>query len=137
MVENIYSGDLLLAILVTNQSYDDGVHFITPDKLSQQLAYIKHSQGKVIEPHIHNPLPREVLHTQEVLILQKGLLRVDFYDNAENYIKSRTMSSGDVIILVGGGHGFEVLQDVEMIEVKQGPYAGEYDKRRFGPWRGR
>ncbi|HSW61451.1 MAG TPA: hypothetical protein VLJ60_11665, partial [bacterium] len=77
----------------------------------------------------HNP--REVVYTQEVLVMRKGKLRVDFYDNERNYLESRILEAGDVILLASGGHGFEVIEDVEMIEVKQGPYAGENDKTRF------
>jgi mannose-6-phosphate isomerase-like protein (cupin superfamily) len=90
-----------------------------------------HPAGKVIEPHVHNPVPREVQYTQEVLFIKKGILRVDFYDEEQKYLESRTLSRGDVILLATGGHGFEVLEEIEMIEVKQGPYAGDEDKTRF------
>jgi mannose-6-phosphate isomerase-like protein (cupin superfamily) len=107
------------------------VTFFTPDNLSQQLAYISHPPGKLIDPHIHNPVQREVLNTQEVLIIRKGALRVDFYDERQTYLESRRLDAGDVILLAEGGHGFEVIEELEMIEVKQGPYAGEGDKTRF------
>lgn len=58
-------------------------------------------------------------------------MRVDFYDEYEDYLESRDLKAGDIILLVSGGHGFQVLEDVEMVEVKQGPYAGENDKKRF------
>jgi mannose-6-phosphate isomerase-like protein (cupin superfamily) len=76
-------------------------------------------------------VPREVHYTQEVLFIRRGVLRVDFYDDRQNYLESRTLHGGDTILLASGGHGFEVLEEVEMIEVKQGPYAGEHDKIRF------
>ena len=69
--------------------------------------------------------------TQEVLFIKKGILRVDFYDEYEDYLESRDLHAGDIILLVSGGHGFEVLEEVEMFEVKQGPYAGDADKTRF------
>jgi hypothetical protein len=62
---------------------------------------------------------------------RKGRLRVDFYDEDQRYLESRVLGPGDVILLIQGGHGFEVLEEVEMIEVKQGPYVGEQDKTRF------
>jgi mannose-6-phosphate isomerase-like protein (cupin superfamily) len=74
---------------------------------------------------------REVQFTQEVLFIRKGRLRVDFYDTRQHYLRSCVLGAGDVILLIKGGHGFEVLEDVEMIEVKQGPYVGEQDKTRF------
>ena len=92
---------------------------------------MEHPAGKLIAPHVHNPVPREVQYTQEVLLIRKGRLRVDFYDRRQTYLSSRILEGGDVILLIEGGHGFEVLEDVEMIEVKQGPYAGEQDKTRF------
>ncbi len=131
MVEQVVSGELLLAIIVRNSFSKLGVSFFTPDNLSQQLAFISHSPGKLIEPHIHNPVQREVLYTQEVLVIKKGALRVDFYDDRRNFLESRVLAAGDVILLAEGGHGFEVLEELEMIEVKQGPYAGECDKTRF------
>jgi cupin fold WbuC family metalloprotein len=131
MIEHIVSGDKLLAILVRNSFSKPGVTFFTPDNLSQQLAFIGHSPGTLIEPHIHNPVQREVLYTQEVLVIKKGALRVDFYDDNRDLLESRVLTAGDVILLAEGGHGFEVLEELEMIEVKQGPYAGDCDKTRF------
>ena len=66
-----------------------------------------------------------------MLFIRRGRIRVDFYDNNQNYLSSRELSFGDVILLATGGHGFEVLEEIEMIEVKQGPYAGDSDKTRF------
>jgi mannose-6-phosphate isomerase-like protein (cupin superfamily) len=80
---------------------------------------------------MHNLVPRNITYTQEVLIIKRGRLRVDFYDRNRTYLHSRILSAGDIILLASGGHGFEVLDEVEMIEVKQGPYAGDGDKTRF------
>ena len=131
MVENIKHKDRLLALILKNNFNKDGIHFFTPNELSQQLAYMHHPAGKVIDPHVHNPVTREVQYTQEVLFIKNGKLRVDFYDDEKNYLESRLLEKGDVILLATGGHGFEVVEEVEMIEVKQGPYAGDGDKTRF------
>ena len=113
-------------------SYNEpGIKFLTPDEFSQQLAFMKHPAGKVIKAHVHNPVSREVFFTKEVLFIRKGKLRVDFFTNDREYIESRILETGDVILLSEGGHGFEILEETEMIEVKQGPYAGEQDKTRF------
>jgi mannose-6-phosphate isomerase-like protein (cupin superfamily) len=130
-VERIENNGLLLAVILYHQFQEDGIHFFTPSDLSQQLAYMKHPAGKQIEAHVHNPVPREVHYTQEVLVIRRGRLRVDFYDNAQIYLESRILGDGDIILLAEGGHGFEVLDDIEMIEIKQGPYAGDADKTRF------
>jgi mannose-6-phosphate isomerase-like protein (cupin superfamily) len=131
MIEYIKSNDNLLAIVISHNFDKEGIHFFTSDDLSQQLAFMRHPVGKVIEPHVHNPVRREVHYTQEVLFIKRGKLRVDFYDEQQGYIKSRVLEAGDVLLLATGGHGFEVLEEMEMFEVKQGPYAGDSDKTRF------
>ena len=131
MVEWIKYNNQNLAIIVYNSFQVDGIEFFTPNELSQQLAYMHHPAGKIIDPHIHNPVPREVAYTQEVLFIKRGKLRVDFYSDSKEYIESRELKTGDVILLMVGGHGFEVLEEIEMFEVKQGPYAGEADKTKF------
>ena len=131
MIENITYHNQLLALIVSHKFAEPGIHFFTPNELSQQLAYMRHPTGKLIQPHVHNPVLREVQYTQEVLFIRKGRLRVDFYNEQQQYLDSRILEAGDVILLVTGGHGFEVLEEIEMIEVKQGPYVGEQDKTRF------
>lgn len=130
-VEYIRAADRLLAIIIYHDFVKDGIHFFTPDDLSQQLAYMKHRRGKIIDAHVHNPAPREVVYTQEVLLIRSGRVRVDFYDERRSYLESRVLQGGDVILLASGGHGFEMLEDSEMVEVKQGPFAGDGDKTRF------
>lgn len=131
MIDEITDQGILLAIIVSRNFHKKGIHFFTPGELSQQLAYMCHPAGKIIPPHVHNPVLRQVQYTQEVLLIKQGKLRVDFYNDNRQYLESRLLESGDVILLVRGGHGFEVLEEVEMIEVKQGPYVGEQDKTRF------
>ncbi len=130
-VEEIKKKNRLLPMIIRNNYICEGVDFITPNEYSQQVAYMHHPKGKVIDAHVHNLVHRNVVMTQEVLFIKKGILRVDFYDEYEDYLESRNLKTGDIILLVSGGHGFEVLEEVEMVEVKQGPYAGENDKRRF------
>jgi len=132
MLEQIISAENSILALIIRSSFNaPGIHFCTPENFSQQLAVMSHPQGKTIPAHVHNFLSREVAFTQEVLIIKKGKLRVDFYDTARKYFESRILESGDVILLASGGHGFEVLEELEMIEVKQGPYTGDADKTRF------
>jgi len=130
-VEHIQSGSELIAIILSCRYREEGIRFFTPDEFSQQLAFMQHPAGKLIAPHVHNAVSREVQFTQEALFIRKGKLRVDFYDAAQQYLESRILVAGDVILLIQGGHGFEVLEELEMIEVKQGPYAGERDKTCF------
>ena len=130
-MKTIYHEGIMIALIIPANFEKDGLEFFTPNHFSQQLAYIKHPQGKEIEPHVHNLVLREVHFTQEVLIIKSGKVRVDLYTNEKDYLESIVLQSGDIILLASGGHGFEMLEQTEMIEVKQGPYAGDEDKTRF------
>ncbi|MFH7245461.1 MAG: cupin domain-containing protein [Spirulina sp.] len=130
-VQQITHDNELLALILSHRFTEPGIHFFTPNELSQQLAYMKYDVGKTIPAHVHNPVHRDVFYTQEVLFIKKGKLRVDFYSKTQDYLESRVLEAGDVILLITGGHGFEVLEDLEMVEVKQGPYVGDQDKTRF------
>lgn len=131
MIERITHQNQLLALIISHRFNKPGIHFFTPENLSQQVAYMRHPTGKVIQPHVHNSVLRQIIYTQEVILIKKGKLRVDFYNDQQEYLESRILETGDVILLVTGGHGFEVLEEIEMIEVKEGPYMGEQDKTRF------
>lgn len=131
MITQIIHDHQLLALILPRDFHQPGVHFFTPNDFSQQLAHMAHPAGKTITAHVHNPVPRQVHYTLEVLFIKKGKLRVDFYTPQQQYLESRVLQQGDLILLATGGHGFHVLEDLEMIEVKQGPYAGDNDKTRF------
>jgi mannose-6-phosphate isomerase-like protein (cupin superfamily) len=131
MIENIDCNGRTLAVLLRSAFRSDGIEFFTPGDFSQQLGYMNRPEGYVIPPHVHNPVPRKVQYTKEVLFIKSGRVRVDFYNDDQCYLESRILETGDVILLAYGGHGFEMLEPSEMIEVKQGPYAGEHDKTRF------
>lgn len=133
MIQKITNGEKLLSIIVRHDFQKEGIEFFTPDDFSQQLAYMNRPKGYVIPPHVHNAVPREVFFTKEVLVIKSGRVRVDFYSDERVYLESTILEAGDVILLAYGGHGFEMLEESEIIEVKQGPYAGELDKVRFEP----
>jgi hypothetical protein len=130
-VEQVVHEGEMLALIVRDEYSQPGISFFTPNDLSQQLAYMQHPAGTIIQAHYHNPVPRTIHYTQEALFIRRGRLRVDFFDGRQNYLESRELKAGDVILLVKGGHGFEVLEQLEMIEVKQGPYVGDKCKTRF------
>jgi mannose-6-phosphate isomerase-like protein (cupin superfamily) len=131
MVEQVTHDGAVLAIIVRSGFAEPGVHFFTPDTYSQQLAYMHHPAGKAIEAHTHNLIERRVMHTQEVLVIKSGRLRVDFFSPDSEFLESRVLEAGDTILLASGGHGFEALEELEMLEIKQGPYAGDQDKVRL------
>jgi len=130
-IEEVGVDDYVAAIIVRSNFRPDGIQFVTPDDFSQQLGYMTRPSGYQIQPHIHLQVERQATLTQEVLYVRRGRVRVDFYRDDESYVDSREIATGDVILLSRGGHGFEMLEDTEMIEVKQGPYLD--DKRRFTP----
>ncbi|WP_426688992.1 hypothetical protein [Rhodanobacter ginsengiterrae] len=130
-IQRIFHNEQELALIVRRQFRADGIEFFTPGSYSQQLGYMNRPTGYVIEPHVHRPVMREVQYTKEVLVIRSGRLRVDFYSDQQDYLESMILETGDVILLAYGGHGFEMLEPTEIIEVKQGPYAGDQDKTRF------
>ena len=131
MIEEVKYNDQLLALIVRKEFKKNGVEFFTPNDFSQQLGYMNRPKGYVIEPHIHNVIAREVKLTQEVLFIKNGKMKVDFYNDLKEFIKTEILHKGDIILLASGGHGFEMLEDCEFVEVKQGPYSGDKDKERF------
>lgn len=133
MIERIYCREELVAIIIRNNFDKEGIEFVTPGDFSQQMAYMHHREGHQIIPHFHNEVKRTVHYTQETLVIKKGKVKVNFYDNDRMYLKNTVLEEGDVILLAGGGHGFEILEETVMIEIKQGPYAGDADKTRFEP----
>lgn len=133
MLEHINHNDKVLAIIIRANYQKEGIAFFTPDNFSQQLGYMNRPVDYVIPPHVHNVVERKVELTQEVLFVKSGKIRVDFYDDDRIYLVSRIIEKGDVILLANGGHGFKMLEQSEMIEVKQGPFCGEQDKIRFEP----
>lgn len=135
MIEQILNekNEIMAIVIRKTFSLSNSISFITPDDFSQQLGYMSRPRGYVIPPHVHNLIPREVKLTQEVLYIKNGHIRVDFYIDLNNYYKSLDLYTGDVILLASGGHGFEMIDESEIIEIKQGPYCGEFDKIRFNP----
>jgi len=131
VIKKITHKNRIIAIIIESSYRNDGITFFTPDDFSQQLAYMKRPLGYQIAPHIHKEVNRNVQHTQEVLFIKKGKIKVDLYTHEKAYLESTILESGDVILLASGGHGFTMLEESEMIEVKQGPYAGDEDKERF------
>jgi mannose-6-phosphate isomerase-like protein (cupin superfamily) len=133
LFEHLQHEGQTIAMIVRRNYRKDGIEFFTPSTFSQQIGYMNRPAGYVIAPHVHCPVRREVQYTNEVLLIKSGRLRVDFYTADQTYLESTVLEAGDVVLLVHGGHGFEMLTPTEIIEVKQGPYAGDGDKRRFEP----
>ncbi len=130
-IEYITDNTKTLAIILPSTYTKNGVQFFTPGDFSQQLGYMKHTKGDSIQEHVHILHKREIQYTQETLFIRKGRVKINFYKQDNTFLTSRVLITGDVILLASGGHGFEFLEETEMIEVKQGPYCGDKDKLRF------
>lgn len=129
MIEHITVKGDLLAIIVRSEYREQGINFVTDTGLGQQLAHMNYPAGKTVQAHRHNEHLRPIVKTREVLFIRSGKIRVDLYCREHKLAEQRILSSGDVIMLVDGGHGLEVIEPVDMIEVKQGPFYGtELDK---------
>jgi len=130
-LETIVDGLDMIALILRAGFEEPGVHFLTPPDFSQQLAVMLHPAGKKIAAHVHNPVSRQVIRTQEVLVIRKGRVKVKLFNSRREPIRERVLVSGDIILLCGGGHAFEMLEETALVEVKQGPYSGEADKTEF------
>ena len=131
-IEYIKDNDLLMAIIIPSDSESDGINFVTPDEYPLQLGILNFAYQHKIQPHIHSTRKASEQIAQEVLFVKKGKLKINFYNNQKQYLFSRFISKGDFILLASGGHGFEMLEDCQLIEVKQGPFIKD-DKIRFDP----
>jgi hypothetical protein len=130
-LEIIKKGKNILAIIIYDNYHSKKISFFTPENFSQQLAFMFRNKKDVVNAHFHGDVKREIYDTQEVLIIKKGKVKINLYDSSKKYLDSRILKKGDIILLAEGGHGLEMLEDVEMIEIKQGPYFKEKDKIKF------
>ena len=132
MIEKVIYKKKMLALIVRGEYRDKkGITFFTPNESTQQFGYMKHNKKHIIRPHLHKKRLTKIYHTTEVILLMKGILRVDLYSQFKKYLFSKILKEKDIIMLVHGGHGFKVLKNVEMLEIKQGPYNLIKDKIKF------
>ncbi len=137
MIERIIHNNTVIALIIYNGYKQDGIQFLSPNEYSLQLGYMTRQKGYQILPHIHNPVCRNTVGTQEVLFIKSGKIRIDFYSFEQIFLESRDLSAGDIILLAGAGHGIEVIQEAVIVEVKNGPYIKDADKGRFDGKRGK
>ena len=124
--KNIYA----LIIKKKRRFIKKGVDFLTKDHDLLQLGFIKHKKNHYIKPHIHLKKPRIINYCTEVLLIEKGRVKIKFFNNSSFDIKKdKILSKGDIIILFQGGHGFKILEKTKIIEIKQGPYVEGKDKK--------
>lgn len=131
MVEVIEHNGEMIAMIVRRDYHREGIHFFTKNDGLLQLGYISHPRGHMIKPHEHNAVHRHIVGTHEVLIMKSGKIRIDFFSYQKAYLESRELSTGDMVLLAGAGHGIAFIEPSTMVEVKTGPYIEDADKKRF------
>ena len=132
MIEFIKRNKTILAqIIRSNYKIKKGINFFTKPNLNQQVAFMNHKKGHKIIPHYHKKIIRKINKMSEVLIILSGIMKVNFYDKKNKLFKNVILNKGDIIILLGGGHGFEMLNNCKFLEIKQGPFSKTKDKVRF------
>jgi hypothetical protein len=130
-LETITHDGRLFAYVLRASASVERTQFITPDELSLQLGLIVYKAGQGVIPHYHRPVERALHNTLEAILVRSGLCDVDIYDDAQQKIATRTLGTGDLVLLISGGHAFRMREDTILLEVKQGPYAGFDEKVRF------
>jgi len=131
LVEKIMWGDVPLAYIIRGDLMPSRTTFLTPPQFKQQVGFVVYPAGGEIQRHVHRPLSRHLIGTSEVLIVRRGRCEIDIYNDDRELVATRELREGDVMLMVGGGHGFHMLEDTVFLEVKQGPYTGQDEKERF------
>jgi len=131
LVERIMWGDVPLAYIIRGDLMPSRTTFLTPPQFKQQVGFVVYPAGGEIQRHVHRPLSRHLIGTSEVLIVRRGRCEIDIYNDDRQLVATRELREGDVMLMVGGGHGFHMLEDTVFLEVKQGPYTGQDEKERF------
>lgn len=131
LIEKIEHNGDLLAIIIRKEYEPDGLEFFSEPHLGQQVAMMRHKKGHIIQKHIHKSSLKEIRGTTEVLLILDGLVEMEIYNKDREFVKIVSLRSGDVLFLISGGHGFKILEDSKMLEVKQGPYSEKEDKEKF------
>ena len=130
-IEKIEDQDQVLCILIRNDLLPTQTTFLTPPEYKQQVGFVAYPKGGEIARHTHVALQRHLVGTSEVLIVKKGRCLIDIYNDAQELVATRELNEGDLMLMVAGGHGFRMLEDTILLEVKQGPYTGLDEKERF------
>jgi len=131
LIEHIKAGEQTLAIIIRGPYEPQRTDFLTPPEYKQQVGYVVYPKGGKIARHTHRAIPRSMVGTSEVLVVRRGKCEVDFFDDDRQLVATRELAAGDVMLMVGGGHGFRMLEDTVFLELKQGPYLGVDEKELF------
>ena len=131
LCEMINWNDQPLAYILRPNPLPGQTTFITPPEFKQQVGFIVYPAGGEVKRHLHLPLERHLIGTSEVLVIQKGHCLADIYNDDRELVATRELKAGDVMLMVGGGHGFRILEDTVFLEIKQGPFLPVAEKEHF------
>src|SRR5262249_14216854 len=122
LIEKVLWQDQPLAYIIRASVMPGQTTFVTPNEFNFQLGFVVYPAGGKIKRHTHRPLERNIHGTHEILLVRKGRCEVDFYNDAKELVSTHELRQGDLLLMVGGGHGFRLLEDTVLVEIKQGPY---------------
>jgi hypothetical protein len=121
----------VFAYVMRETGAEEKTTFLTPDEAIQQVGFVVHPAGAEVKRHYHLPIERSITGTPEVLVVRRGCCEMSVYDDDQQLVETRELRTGDVMVMVGGGHGFRMVEDTVLLEVKQGPYYGTEEKAYF------
>jgi hypothetical protein len=103
--------------------------FFSPPESSFQFGLLAHKAGYKEPPHYHQEFERTVKDLQQMFVVQRGVVGVQLFDNDGKLLKEVILNAGDSIVLIHGAHAIRVIEDMQCISVKQGPFLGDsFDK---------
>jgi len=128
-VELVEFGGVRYAEVIWSDTKADSTVFFSPPESSFQFGLLAHEAGFTEPPHYHKPVKRTIIDLQQMFVVQKGVIAVQLYSDEGKYLREVVMRSGDAIVLIHGVHSIRVIEDMQCISVKQGPFLGtENDK---------
>jgi hypothetical protein len=130
-IEHISWDGQPLAYIIRTEMNPEKTTFLTPPEFNLQVGFVVYPAVGEITRHVHRPLERHIVGTSEVLVVKKGLCQIDIYNDDRELVATGELRAGDTMLMVGGGHGFRMLEDTVFLEIKQGPYSGLDEKVRF------
>ena len=130
-LEVIESNGTRYAEIIWADSRVSKTTFFSPAESSFQFGLLAHEAGFVEAPHYHKPVKREIDDLQQMFVVQRGVVQVDLFDDDGNLLRSVVLKAADAIVLIHGVHAIKVLEDMQCLSVKQGPFLGDQNDKVF------
>ena len=128
-IEKIEHDSVRYAEIIRADMIVERTTFFSPPESSFQFGLLAHEAGFVEPPHYHRPFKREISDLQQMFVVQKGVVAIQLYNDHGIMFQEVILRQGDAIVLINGVHSLRVIEDMQCISVKQGPFLGtEYDK---------